>query len=709
MHDTNSRKPAQTPGKKKPRLAAAGVDKVEGKRRQVGAALRSSAEDYRSLFTNMLDGFAHCQMLYENGEPQDFIYLDVNPAFELLTGLKNAVGRKVTEIIPGIRLTNPELFEIYGRVALTRQPERFETYVEQLDTWFSVSVYSNQAEHFIAVFENITARKRIEEELARSQQMLQLVLDNIPQRVFWKDMNSVYLGCNKAHAEVIRLESPDQIIGKDDFQFYSRENAEQYRLNDRRILATGEPWLYYEETELLPDGRLVWDRTSKVPLRDTGENVIGVLGIYEDITERKRLSDELHRYVERLSVVNHLDRLITSSLDLGTVYEPFVQEMRKLVAFDRTAVVVFNEAGDQWSIAYQWVNGASAFSPGVWRPLKGSPIGWVAEHKQVYLEGRLGEVSHWAEDGLLEQDGIQSRVLLPLFNQGEVSGLMTLGSRNPNEYSRGGLDLLQSLADQLAIAVRNANLYNEIRLAAAALEKRVEQRTAELEFANQNLESFSYSVSHDLRAPLRAIKGFAQILESRYRDNLSAEGRHYLDNIVEASERMGALIEDLLKYSRIGRTSVNREPVLLEDILAHAVSDLEGRIQQVAASMELPPPQSVPEIVSDQTLLSQVFTNLIDNSLVYHQQDVPPHIKITCKEVAGSICIGVSDNGIGIPAEYHDKIFNVFQRLHSVDEYPGTGIGLAIVKKSVDLLGGRVWVESNVGQGSTFWVELPKE
>ena len=119
-------------------------------------SLRQSEERYRSLFDNMLDGFAYCKMFFEDGKPQDFVYLDVNDAFERLTGLKNVIGKKVTEVIPGIKESNPELFEIYGRVALTGNPERFETYVDSLGIWFSISVYSTEREHFVAVFDNIT-------------------------------------------------------------------------------------------------------------------------------------------------------------------------------------------------------------------------------------------------------------------------------------------------------------------------------------------------------------------------------------------------------------------------------------------------------------------------------------------------------------------------------------------------------------------------
>jgi len=238
------------------------------------------------------------------------------------------------------------------------------------------------------------------------------------------------------------------------------------------------------------------------------------------------------------------------------------------------------------------------------------------------------------------------------------------------------------------------------------LERRVSERTAQIESANKELEDFSYSVSHDLRAPLRAISGFAQIIARRHRGNLNEEGRHYVDNIVKAGAHMGKLIDDLLMYARIGRKAVRHEPVELRPVLIQVTENLAPRVAETGAELSLP--ENLPTVTGDQTLLSGIFTNLLDNALIYHRQEVPLRVAVGCQLQDDYSTISISDNGIGIPSEYYQKIFNVFQRLHSEDEYPGTGIGLAIVKKSVELLGGQVWVDSVVGEGSTFHVRLQR-
>ena len=239
------------------------------------------------------------------------------------------------------------------------------------------------------------------------------------------------------------------------------------------------------------------------------------------------------------------------------------------------------------------------------------------------------------------------------------------------------------------------------------LEELIKARTAQLQSANKELRAFAYSVSHDLRAPLRAIGGFADIIARRHRKSLNEQGQHYFDNIVQASEQMNRLIDDLLAYSRLGRQTVRRQPVPLGDLLAQVTTILTERVVKTGAQISLPPPDTLPTLDSNWTLLNRVFTNLLDNALLYHRPGAPPRVAVSCQTEADRVIISISDNGIGITPEFHEKIFNIFQRLHSQTDYAGTGIGLATVKKAVELLGGQISVDSAVGEGSTFYVELP--
>jgi len=258
---------------------------------EANGLLQENEQRYHSLFDHMLGGFAYCQMIYEDNQPQDFVYLEVNAAFEHLTRLKNVTGKKISEVIPGLRESDPQLFEIYGRVAAGGAPERLETYVKALDIWLSLSVYSPRQGYFVVVFDDISARVGATRKLAESRNVLQSVMDTLPIRVFWRDRKSRYLGCNMAFAIDAGETSLLGVIGKTDAQLAWGAQTELYRTDYQQVMDSGIPKLAYEEPRTTPDGKTIWLSISKMPLRNEAHETIGVLGVYEDITAR-RLAEE---------------------------------------------------------------------------------------------------------------------------------------------------------------------------------------------------------------------------------------------------------------------------------------------------------------------------------------------------------------------------------------------------------------------------------
>jgi light-regulated signal transduction histidine kinase (bacteriophytochrome) len=236
------------------------------------------------------------------------------------------------------------------------------------------------------------------------------------------------------------------------------------------------------------------------------------------------------------------------------------------------------------------------------------------------------------------------------------------------------------------------------------LGRRVKERTAQLNATNKELESFSYSVSHDLRAPLRAISGFAKVLKEDQGHRLDDEGRHFVEKILQAGNRMSHLIDDLLTYSRIGRSAITTQPVPLNDLLRAVENDFAQRIKAIGGTLSIN--GDLPVVNGDPSLLGQVFTNLFENAVIYRKQDVPLQLSVTSRNEGDRTIVCVSDNGIGIEKSHHQRIFEVFQRLHTNQQYPGTGIGLANAKKSIEILGGQIWVESEPDKGSTFCIAL---
>jgi PAS domain S-box-containing protein len=245
-----------------------------------------------------------------------------------------------------------------------------------------------------------------------------------------------------------------------------------------------------------------------------------------------------------------------------------------------------------------------------------------------------------------------------------------------------------------------------IRRLNADLEQRVKDRTVQLEAANRELEAFSYSVSHDLRAPLRAIDGYSQTIMEDYGPLLPDEGRRCLQRVCFAAQRMGALIDDLLAFARLSRQELNKCPIdtrkLVRSALDEVMAAWPDRRFDVCSD-------ELPESFGDPALLKQVWSNLLSNALKYSRKQERAKVVIGCTRADGVDLFFVRDNGIGFDMRYAEKIFGVFQRLHCAEEYEGTGVGLAIVQRIVHRHGGRVWAEAAVDRGATFYFNLEKD
>lgn len=237
----------------------------------------------------------------------------------------------------------------------------------------------------------------------------------------------------------------------------------------------------------------------------------------------------------------------------------------------------------------------------------------------------------------------------------------------------------------------------------AGMEERVAERTAQLKEINEELNGFAFSVSHDLRAPVRAMQAFAQILLED-EEHSEAEKKAYLERIRSAAQGMDRLIQDLLAYSRLSRQEITLQYVNLEKVVHEAAQQLEltsgGRTYDMEVVGELP------EVLGHHTVLVQVVLNLLSNAVKFVPKGVTPRLRIWTEASEGWVRLYIEDNGIGIPPQHQERIFKIFERLHSMETYPGTGIGLAIVRKAVTRLGGHIGVESKEGEGSRFWIDL---
>jgi signal transduction histidine kinase len=311
-------------------------------------------------------------------------------------------------------------------------------------------------------------------------------------------------------------------------------------------------------------------------------------------------------------------------------------------------------------------------------------------------------------------DGFETAALIRQRKKSEHTPIIFLTAVSDTEthvsrgYSLGAVDYILApvlpdvLRTKVSVFVELHKKNQQIR----SLNEQLQNRITQLTETNQALEEFTYSIAHDLRAPLRAMLGFSRALLEDYGEKLDATGQEFANRIVISAKRMDDLIQDLLSYSRLSRDQIKLGPVKLDVALEEALKQCEAQVREKEAEIRVETLLS--EVCAHKGVLVQMLANLLSNSLKFVDTGVKPCVRVWAEEADSWVRLSIQDNGIGIASEHHQRIFRVFERLHSTEQYPGTGIGLANVSKAAERMGGRVGVESQPHQGSRFWVELPK-
>ncbi len=406
----------------------------------------------------------------------------------------------------------------------------------------------------------------------------------------------------------------------------------------------------------------------------------------------------LSRHRERLKILHEIDRAIVAQQTPEAIAGAVIGPLRELLGVPRAIVNRFDlEAGE-----VEWIAAAGRrrmhVGPGVRYSIRlMGEVDALARGEPQRID--VHALPAGAEREALLASDVHVYMVMPMIAAGELIGALSFGGAL-DDFPAEQLNIAREVATQLAIAISQARLHERVRRHADDLERRVAERTAELQALNRELESFSYSVSHDLRAPLRAIDGFARMLEEDHAGQLDAEGRRLLGVVRASGRRMGQLIDDLLDFSRLGRQA-----------MAPRSLDMAALVREVAAECDLGRARleigALPAAQADPGLIRQVWANLLGNAAKYSGKQPEPRIEVGGREEAGEAHYWVRDNGVGFDMRYADKLFGVFQRLHGMDEFPGTGVGLAIVKRVVGRHGGRAWAEGRPGEGATFHFCLP--
>jgi len=865
-------------------------------RQRAEAVLRESEERYRGLFEHMFEGFAYCRMLFEDGAPRDWIYLSVNEMFEKLTGLRNVTGKRVSEVIPGIAETDPELFTIYARVALTGKSERFEMFVQSLQQWFAISVYSPRKECFVAVFDviterkqaeaavrrnqeefkdlfdnapvgfheidaegrlvrinntelkmlgysaeellgqfiwkisadeessrravrsklagevappaegfertfrrkdgstfpvwikdrvlkredgvitgiragvqDITERKRAETELNRERDLWRALLENSPDKIYFKDTQSRFVECGRTMAIQFGVEFPEAMVGKTDFDFFHESHARSAFDDEQEIIRTGRPIMDKEEREDWKDGHVTWVSSTKLAWRDATGKIVGIMGISRDITERRQAEMALRESEERYGQLFDLASDAVTLVDIETHrYMEVNQATQRLYGYSRDEFLQMTPA--DVSIEPEKTHGhiamGDAHVPLRWHRKKNGELFAVEiTANQIIYRGRqtalvaLRDITArlQAEQQLAEALNFNRKII----SEAPVGILVYKASGHcvlANESAARALNATVSqLLEQDFRQIVSWRASGMLRCAEEALAAKA-PRQCELNFVStfgrevslvcqfspfvqngephlllvfddvtekkklegqflraQRMESIGTlagGIAHDLNNVLAPLLVSVQLLK----ENLTDPERQKVLETLETNVNRGAsLVKQVLAFGR----GINGERVMVQ--LKHIAREIKQIVQETfpkSVQFQLSIAPELRTIIGDATQIHQVLLNLCVNArdampeggkLSVHLENVtldPAYASLNLEAKPGPyVVIRVQDTGTGIPKLIRERIFDPFFTTKELGK--GTGLGLSTSLAITKSHGGFIQCYSEPGKGSTFEVYLP--
>lgn len=514
----------------------------------------------------------------------------------------------------------------------------------------------------IGVSRDIHRQKKALESLHESELLYHSLVEQLPQSIFRKDIEGRVTFANSRYCQSMQKEAKD-ILGKTDADLFPPDLAEKYRADDKKVIEGGAIFEAIERHRT-PDGREFFVHVMKSPLRDVDGRIIGLQCVFWDVTGRKLTEDALRHSEQRLRLATEAAQMGTWDRDMATNRLFWSETQERLMGYEPGTSPGTYEAFCE----LVHPNSRAALA--------------AAQAKALETGEYSAELQFQLRDGTIRWGLVRGQILYD--DQGKPERIL-------------GVDL--DITKRKQAEEQLAKLNEE-------LEQRVRQRTAELAASNKELEAFCYSVSHDLRAPLRSIDGFSALVVERCQKHLDATSMDYLQRARGAAQQMGELINDLLQLSRVTRCELHPVAVDMSELAATVTQELKDSQPQRHVEVVLQPKLRA---FGDPRLLRIVLENLLGNAWKFTGQQTQPRIEFGAAHENGLTTYYVRDNGAGFDMAYIHKLFVPFQRLHSVMEFPGTGVGLASVQRIIHRHAGRVWADATVGNGATFYFTLPTE
>jgi PAS domain S-box-containing protein len=552
---------------------------------------------------------------------------------------------------------------------------------------------------------DFTDQKLAEEAIIESEKKFRSLFETMSEGIVYEDHDGNIISANPAAERLLGL-SLDQLQGRpsldprwksihEDGSPFPGENHSLHVAATTGKPATGEIMGIYNPNL----DSYIWLSVNSTPEFLPGEKIpFRAFAVFRDITDRKKSDEALKLSEERY-------RLLFQNLTAGFALHE----------------IILNTEGKPCDYRFLEINPAFETLTGLkakdllgktqLEVLPNLEPYWIDTYGEVALKGKIVNFENYSQElnkhyqvsAYSPEPGKFATVFIDVTERKLAEDALEKSRVSLQESyeasSRARQSLLSVLEDQ-RLADR------EIQKLNAELERRVIQRTAQLEAANKELETFTYSVSHDLKAPLRGIDGYSKLLQDIHSNNLNEEAKTFISTIRSSTRQMNQLIEDLLEYSRLERSNLRNEKIRLIDLIDSTTSLFKNDLKIGKFVLKLDIPDV--ELLADEKGLSIVLRNILENAIKFTKEKSNPTLEISLDEQPTSWIIRVKDNGIGFDMKYHKRIFEIFQRLHRAEDYAGTGIGLAMVGKAMQRMHGKVWAESIPGEGSIFYLEIPK-
>ena len=584
---------------------------------------------------------------YALDEDWNFTYYNKEAENLLKKSSAEVLGKNIWEVFAPAKGTILE--ETYKNVQKTGESRSFEYFYPGDKSWYDVNAYPSKG-GISVYFKNINDRIKAKKDLEKAFKEKETILESIGDAFFAVNRDWIVTYWNR-EAQNLLGKAPEAIVGKNLWEEYEDAIDSDFYRHYHRALETGEDVSFEEYYPVLNK----WFEVSVYPSAD------GLSVYFKDVTLRKEADIRLTQANERFEKVSEAtnDAIWDWNIKENTLF--WGQGFKSLFGYEVDKVT---PTLDSWT-RHIHPEDQNRVNTTLEQALHSTQNTWVQDYRYLKSDGSYAFV---VDRGLVIRDEAGEPLRM-------VGAMTDITDRKRNE-------------EQLV-----------------KLNRSLEKYTKELERSNEELEQFAFVTSHDLQEPLRMISSFLDQLKRKYNDQLDEKAHQYIHFATDGAKRMKRIILDLLEYSRANTPSSEKGPVDLQSLLEEYIQLRRKVINESSATIDF---ENLPEINTYKSSIIQIMHNLLDNAIKYVQEGKPPRIKVTCLDRPDQWEIQISDNGIGIDSRFFEKIFQIFQRLHNKEDYNGTGIGLSIVRKHVEHLGGQIWLDSVPGEGSTFFFTIPK-